>query len=186
MIASGVIRSLGKRVSFEPRIMVPSATSSTLPSLLEFLRRQFFMARHYSPKLWALIVVGWTLVVAAFWFNAALAVWGAATGAPRWWLPAALTAACYVLGTARSKLRTDACRECLPEHAEQLRAAQRVDLWAWPVASLLGWLGLIGSALGHRCTWRNIRYHLDRRGKVRSVTHLQDPGQSAADSRRAA
>lgn len=183
MVASRVIREAGKRVAFEPKIIVPSATDVGWGGLFEFLRRQFFMVRHYAPALWTGLLAAWTVSTVAFWSSAALSVWGAAAGAPWNWLPAGVAALLYALGVWRVAMRQDAARASVPQIQPQLAAAQRLELFGGPLLSLVGWIGLVSSALLRQVTWRGIAYRLGSDGRVRSVAHQpapEPPGRRAA------
>lgn len=194
VVATGVMQAERKRIGFEARIMVPSKTEMSLSGTIEFLRRQFYMTRHYSRWLWRAHLATSTLMIAAFWFCLALAVGGGLAGSPRWWIPGVMVSLLYGLGMWRAKMRQEACDESIPQCKSSLAAARRFEMFAHPFASLVAWVGLVGSAFGHDVIWRNIRYRLDRQGQVVELEHLQEPhlaeaplaSESKADGRRAA
>ena len=188
VVATRVIRSIGKRVGFEANIMVPSACDFTLSGFFEFMRRQFYMVRHYSSRMWLANLVASTTMIAAFWLAVALCAWGLATANPAWWQPAAVAGAFYGIGLFRVKLRQSACNHCLPQLKPLLRKARRLELWGHPLVSLIAWVGVVASTIGAAVTWRGIRYRVNSGGEVVQLDHLsqrvRDDGQ--AGSRRAA
>jgi hypothetical protein len=182
MVASRSIRQLGKRIGYEPHITVPSSSDMRFGALMEFVRRQFFMVRNYAPWLWLLLLAAWTVNTLAFWGSLAVAATAAAAGAAWWWVPAAYVGGCYLLGVWRARLRQAASAASLPALQRQLRQAQRWELWAGPLVSLIGWLGILASAVSRHVQWRGIRYRLGESGRVHSVRHrpTQAPGSRAA------
>lgn len=187
MVASRALRSLG-RIRYEPKVLLTSATETTLSGLLEFLRRQFFMVRNYSPGLWWLLLASWTVSIVGFWGALALSCWGVATGAPWQLAPIAVVSALYGLSVVRAGWRQQASRASLPAAQPSLLSAQRVERWCAPLISLLGWSAFVASACTRRVVWRGIEYRLARGGKVRLVRRPaeQDAGSASRPGSRAA
>lgn len=180
VLASGVIKRMGWRVGIEPRISVPSSSDMTFTALMEFLRRQFFLVYHYSRRFWWAIAVVWTMMLLSFWGSAAVAATAWAVGAAWWWVPALVASTAYVIGTLRVIMRQHASRASLPELQPALRAAQWFELLAHPLASVVGWLGLISAAVGNSICWRGIFYRIGRQGRVVELRHPESTPQEQA------
>ncbi|MGH8164992.1 MAG: glycosyltransferase, partial [Rhodanobacteraceae bacterium] len=74
-VATRTIHRAGLRVDFEPVCMVLSPVDGGWRQSLEFIRRQYIIARCYAPRWWLLALAGTTTPVITFWGGlAALAV----------------------------------------------------------------------------------------------------------------
>ncbi|MCA9178026.1 MAG: glycosyltransferase [Planctomycetales bacterium] len=189
VVATRTLSRAGWRIRFDSKVMVPSATNMSLAQLMEFLRRQFFMARHYSLGIWLGTLLVWTGMLGGFWWNVFYAATAALTGAanPRW--SAALAASIYAVGVGRAVLRQQASLASAPQFAAQLRPAQRFELWAHPLISLVGWASLVSSAVGSSIVWRGIHYRLRRDGHLIELRHAandQEAPEETGTSNRAA
>jgi hypothetical protein len=137
--------------------------------MLEFVRRQYLIARFYTPTWWWAALAACSLAQIAFWGSLTLAAVGAVVGAA-WAMPAALVcAAQYAVFVARAALRQSAARAFAPTATAQLQAARAFDIWCSPAAGLVNWLCLLASAFGNRITWRGITYTLKRGGQVVAI-----------------
>ena len=171
VLASGVMKRMGWRVGIEPRILVPSTCDMSFGALMEFLRRQFFLVYHYSRGFWWGTAIVWTLMLGCFWGSTIVGVTAWANGWSWWRAPFVVAAIAYLVGSARAYMRQQASRAGLPDLQPKLRAAQRFELVAHPLASLVGWLGMISAAIGNSICWRGIFYRIGRDGKVIELRH---------------
>lgn len=178
LVASRVLYLAGKKVNFEPRLMVASPLSATPSSALEFARRQYIIGRFYAPARWAVAVVGLTLpklVVA----SGLAAIPLAFLGQSGWWCFGQIGAlvSLGVLGCVRALYRQRLARLCLPAHATSLAASWRIDLLCWPLFSLMNWVCLLSSLLTDTVTWRGNRYQILPGGQIRLIERDTSSGQ---------
>lgn len=166
LVASSVLRRAGLRVVFEPNCFVASPLSVTFAGALEFIRRQYVMARFYAPRWWLSALAAATLGNTAFWGGLGLLCYELVRGGQYAWIPLVGTTLLYVLGAVRGWLRQDAGRPFFPQYELEFRRAGRIDIWAPPLIWLFNWVGLASSVLGRRVVWRGIRYRLGAKGRV--------------------
>jgi len=169
LVASLMLRRHGLAVRFEPACVVASPYDGNLFQLLSFLRRQYLIGRVHLFAGWLLGLAGATLPNLANAASLVMLAWGLAGGGLGVWLPAAVLAGQFVFGVARALLHRSIARLYVPHFREQLRSAERFDLWAGPIVSLVNWLGMLASAVGRHVTWRGITYELFRAGRTRIV-----------------
>jgi hypothetical protein len=134
--------------------------------MFEFVRRQYTVARFYSPKWWTLALVFCTISQLAFWGCLVLAIVGIERRANWSWAPVLVSLAMYLTYVARAALRQNAASHFLPEQLPKLKTATLFDIWVSPIAALANWLGLLGSLLGCSITWRCITYAIKKGGQV--------------------
>jgi hypothetical protein len=132
--------------------------------MFSFLRRQYFVARHYAPLHWAMALCGATVGSLALLGSAAMCLWGAVPGGFSPWLPALILSVVYGLSVFRAYVRQDLVRTYFPSLRLVFHKARRVDICAAPLAGLVHWAGIVGSLFGHEMVWRGIRYRLTRDG----------------------
>lgn len=186
LVASRVLHQAGLKVAFEPHCLVPSPLATTLSELLEFMRRQFVLARFDAKGLWLTTVLVSTLGVVAFWGGTALAAWYAVVGSAWVWVPLAGNVLLYALAAFRGWLRQDGILVYFPKEANDLRRAARFDIWAAPLVQLATWCGLVASLIGREIIWRGIRYRLGAGGKVqiKRVRSVRPAAFGLAEARR--
>lgn len=173
VVATRAVRRQGWRIGFHPRLLATSEVDFTFRGLGEFLRRQFFMVRHYAPRAYWLALTGWTLHLAVFWGGLAVAAGGWLLAQPVWLASGASVAAVHYAGTVlRAKMRQRALRRCLPQLPEAVRRTWSCETWAAPWVNLVGWSCMVAALWGNRVTWRAIRYRLDGRGRVAATQWL--------------
>ena len=169
LVATRVLHQAGLRVEFQPACMLASPLDNGWRQTWGFLRRQYVIARFYTPGWWLLAFVGACLPLAAFWGGLALFVAGWAAGASWILTPAAICAALYASTVLRGRLRCELAKLYLPEHQSQLKRAFRFDLWTGPLVLVANWLVMFSSLFGNRLKWRGIEYRILRRGQVRII-----------------
>ncbi len=167
-VATERIVNAGLRVSYEPRIHACSAIRLSAEQAAEFAVRQFFLTRFYAPRLWWLVVLGWTTAVVGLVLLPLLGVAGLMAGAA--WSPLALASGVllYCLASVRAAARQVAASLARPARCVT-PASRRFELWRHGEAAIWGWCMLMRSAVGCRTQWRGITYRLDERGRVREV-----------------
>lgn len=165
-----------KRLEFEPGCMTASPVDTSWRQLFEFVRRQYTVARFYSPTWWMLGLAFCTFAQLTLWGGAALAIVGFALHAPWALAVAALPLAMYCTCVLRASLRQNAAEAFLPRATQaRLTRAAAFDIWCSPLAGLVNWLGMLGSLWGNQITWRGITYSIRRGGQVQIVSRPDAP-----------
>ncbi len=158
--ASREVRKHHMKVTFVPSCLVASPVATTWPDLLEFGRRQFLIARVYSPIVWCIGLISSLASVVGLWGLLALVVYVWRVEAPYRLLYAAALGVYFAGQVLRAVLRQIAAFRLLPEHASSLKAAAWADIagcWLWaPLLMVI----MLSSAFGQIITWRGIRYRL--------------------------
>jgi hypothetical protein len=160
LVVSRLVHEAGLKVVYEPHCLVRSSADFTWSTLAEFLRRQYVVARVYAPIWWrfaALSAGATNLVVCGL---AGLAVWWASTGG-QWTIPALTLLACYLMNAGRAAVAARAVRPFVDVTDGKYQRVARINIWGWPLVSLVVGLGLAASAFGRTLVWRGIRYRLE-------------------------
>ena len=165
LVATCAIHENGLRVEFEPNCMVASPADGSLPWLIEFVRRQYFIARTYSPLYWNLGVVCNTIFSLHFLVSFCWIACSAATGRIPW-VPVVALAVIHAINVTRGILRHSAAKTYFPEHWNRLRGTAWFDIATEPLAAICNWVGMGLSFFGRTIVWRGIEYRLSRDGKV--------------------
>lgn len=167
LVASDVIRRAGLRIDFEPSCVVASPVDISLSRFFEFLRRQYFTARIYARRWWAVGLVSTSLLIFGY-FGCAVSVVLALMVRSRW-LPvsATLMASLVMLCFWRALVRVDLSAVYTSELGVSLVAAHWFDLLAHPVAMLVNWVGIVSSAFGRTIWWRGTRYRVVAPNRIR-------------------
>ena len=164
--------------------MVASPLDLSAAKALEFLRRQYMVARHYASWWWLAAVLSATFRNAV-WLGSLWAIGcGLVLGWPSPWVPAGLLGALYGLGACRAWLIQDLAGVYFPDRLMSLRAARRFAIWASPLAGMVEWLVLLGTVLGRHVVWRGIRYRFLPRGRIKIVGRRDRAGETASGTRR--
>jgi len=169
LVATRVLHQAKLRIEFQPACMLASPLDNNWRQTAAFLRRQYVIARFYTPQWWLLAFVAASLPMLTFWGGLALLAAGWASGDARAWLPAVICLAFYASTVLRGLLRCELARLYLPEHQARLARAFRFDLWTGPLVLLANWLVMFSSLFGNRLKWRDIVYRIQRGGQVRIV-----------------
>jgi len=169
LVAARELARNGNKLEFEPACMTASASAMDWGGLLEFVRRQYMVARFYSPRWWLLGLVACTVSQLVFWGSCIAAGIAIVQRADWLWIPSLTVASLYVTYVARALIRQRAARAFLPQQVRQLRVACWFDIALGPLAALVNWRALLGSLWGHRITWRGITYAIHGGGKVRII-----------------
>jgi ceramide glucosyltransferase len=169
LVASRQLRRARLPTHFDPACVVGSPLDVTWRGMFAFLRRQYLVARFYTPGWWAIGLASSTLTALA-WLGTFGALAAAATvGRPPWWAPAALGSLLYAVAAYRAWLRQDLAARHFPDQANRLRRPRRVDIWLGPVVSLVNWAALVASAFGRQIAWRGNRYRMHAGGRCAPV-----------------
>ncbi|HQU42778.1 MAG TPA: glycosyltransferase, partial [Pirellulales bacterium] len=169
LVATRVIRRAGLRVEFEPVSMVTSPVAVGWRQALEFIRRQYVIARSYAFAWWLLALAGSTVPMVTFWGGLVLLAVGLWQGAAWTWIPAAVCPAYYAGTLLRGYQRWVLGRLYVRESSPLMQRVAWLDIWAGPLVTLANWLAILASVVGSRLEWRGIRYRLGRGGRVLSV-----------------
>jgi len=169
LVAARELANTGMRIDFEPACMTASPSNVSWRQMFEFVRRQYTVARFYSPLWWSLALLFCTVAQAAFWGGAMLTAIGIALRASWAGYAMLMTIGLYATYVVRAALRQNAATRFLPEQQRRLARAKAFDTWLSPVAALANWVGLVGSLWGNCITWRSIKYSIVRGGQIRIV-----------------
>ncbi len=186
LIATRVMAREQRRVVAEPMCILPSPLDADWREMFSFVRRQLIIGRCYAVVHWYALLFGSSVMVATFWGSLSGAVWGLATAAAWSWKPALAVGVLYGLHQWRAHLRHDASRYYLPARQGDLRAVQRFDRWLGPVANVVGWLGLVCSALSRRIVWKGISYDMRPGGTITNIVRPDVPVPPVEAARKAA
>lgn len=157
LLVTSLIRRAKLKVVYEPHCLVTSAAQFSFPGLLEFLRRQYFQVRIYTPLWWWLGLSVAGLINGLYISSFLLAVVWAISGGP-FVLPVAVAVAYYLAATLRTSIRQRAIKPFLTIDDDVWRETSRFELLSSPLTGLFSLIGILSSAVGRRITWRGIRY----------------------------
>lgn len=160
LVVSRLVRSARLKVAYEPHCLVRSPAEFTWGALAEFLRRQYLVGRVYAPTWWGFAVVSSIFTNAVLCGLTAFGLWWAVTAGP-WTLPTFILLFIYLLTAMRRAFHADAVRPFLDISQAKYQRVTRINIWGWPIISLINGLGLAASAIGRTIVWRGIRYRLD-------------------------
>jgi len=175
LVATRELRRASRRVRFEPGCVVGSPVDYSLADVFRFVRRQYLVARCYTPGWWLVGLAGTTLSALAWLGNLAAIAAAWAYGVLPLWLPLGAMVVLYALSAGRGWIRQSLVETYFSERAAPPRAAVRFDVWANPLAALAGWLGVLGSLVGRHITWRGISYRMLPGGRIAAVERHDDP-----------
>jgi len=199
LVATRALRRAGRRVRFEPGCVVGSPVDYALADVFRFVRRQYLVGRYYTPGWWLFGLAATTLSALAWLGNLAAIAAAWAYGLLPLWLTIGVTAVLYALSVGRGWLRQSLIEMYFPGKRGResflqstIRAAPekdsrplflfaRFDVWANPLGALAGWLGVLGSLVGRRITWRGISYRMLPGGRIGAVEHRDAPAPPADD-----
>jgi hypothetical protein len=178
LVASRLMRRLKRMVRFEPSCVVASPLNVSFWHAIAFIRRQYLVTRLYTFNLWLFSLLGATFMNTVWVGNLGVVAWCLLTGAHSAWIPAAVSAALYLVTVYRGWLRQSLAKTYFPKWSRTSRLVQWVDVFGNPMVELAHWVGIVISALGNRIHWRGIRYDVLPGGQVLEVLR---PGEKAAE-----
>jgi hypothetical protein len=167
LVVSRLLNRYGLGVMYHPPCMVASPLDYPGRSMLSFLRRQYLVARFYSPRHWLLGLTTITITNCVLLVSLGMVVRGALLGRGPVAIPAAVVTALYGIGVFRAWVRQSLAIVFFPNLEAVLRAPRWFDVWAGPLTSLVHWIGILGSLLGRDMVWRGIRYRLLLGGQIK-------------------
>ena len=165
LIVSRLVHRAGLRVAYDPHCLVTSPARTTLAGLAEFLRRQYLILRIYSPLWWQAAFWGGLVTNLTLLASIVLAAFWRATAGP-WWIPAGCGLFLYTLGSCRAAIFAEAVRPFVAAERGNFDRVAWLNIWGWPLVTLVNWLGLLSASVGRRITWRGIRYRIDSSRQV--------------------
>ncbi|HVX09768.1 MAG TPA: glycosyltransferase [Pirellulales bacterium] len=175
LVATRVVHGAGLRIEFEPACMVSSPVDGDWRQALEFVRRQYVIARAYAWRWWLLALVGGSLPVLALWGGLAALAIGLWQHAEWTWLPAAICPAYYATTLVRGYQRWMLGRTYVADQPPLMQRIAWLDIWTGPLVSLINWLAILSSLVGNHLRWRGIDYHLARGGTVVALARRCQP-----------
>ena len=158
-----VLKRHGLTAVFEPSCLVASPLNCTWQSMAEFTRRQYLIARIYSPRMWWFALSATFLSQTVFW-GSAIAFLGFDLGGATGWVLGLLVAV-YGINTIRAIMRQRAASLRFPIRTVNARWAAWLDILGHPLLGLGHFLFLLAS-IGREITWRGIRYRLHNAHKT--------------------
>lgn len=179
LVATRLLHRERLAVEFEPVCMVVSPLEGGWRQALEFIRRQYVVARCYAPVWWLLAFIAYTLGVVTFWGGLVALAIGASRGASWSWFPAAVCVLAYGASLVRGCQRRELALLYLPQQRDLLERLTWLDLWTGPLVALVNWLCIASSWAGTRLAWRGIQYQIGRSGRVTRV-YRDRAGESAS------
>ncbi len=159
LVVSRLVHRAGLKVAYDPHCLVTSTADVNFLGLAEFVRRQYLQVRVFVPLWWHAAFWAASLANVMVWTSLVLAVVWARRGGP-WWVPAGYGVLYYAAVGCKIRIAANTVQ---PFVAVERAAFQRVwqfAVWAWPLAALANWLGLVAARLGRTIVWRGIRYRL--------------------------
>jgi ceramide glucosyltransferase len=175
LVASNQLRRARLKVRFDPACVLTSDVDFDWTGMLDFVARQYRIARCYAPDWWLLALAAATAANLTWLVSLGLLAWSMLAGSPPAWLPAGVLGVLYGLGFYRGWAILSLAAEHSPQNLRELRGVRLLAMWASPVAAFVQWLGLIASAGGNRVIWRAIEYRLGSKGRVLSKRVLAIP-----------
>jgi cellulose synthase/poly-beta-1,6-N-acetylglucosamine synthase-like glycosyltransferase len=176
LVAARELSLTGKKLEFEPGCMTASLVDVNWRQMFEFVRRQYTVARFYSPAWWKLGLLFCTVSQLAFWGGAVFAAMGFVLRAPWAMTVAVLPLVMYITYVLRASLRQNAAESFLSETGQsRLSLAAQFDIWCSPLAGLVNWGGMLGSLLHNQITWRGITYAIEPGGQVQILGRTETP-----------
>jgi cellulose synthase/poly-beta-1,6-N-acetylglucosamine synthase-like glycosyltransferase len=166
LVASELLGRAGLEVRFDPACVLSSPVDFNWSQMIEFLRRQYCITRHYAFRWWLLALAAATASNLALIVSLVLLAVLAGAKSPLAWLPAGVLATLYGLGVYRGWAMQSLAAVYSPEHRRELRGVRRWHIAGNFAVNFVQWLGLLASASGNRVRWRSIDYRLDSTGKV--------------------
>ncbi|HTI51100.1 MAG TPA: glycosyltransferase [Planctomycetaceae bacterium] len=159
LVVSRLVHQARLKVAYEPHCLVRSSADFTWAGLAEFLRRQYLVARVYAPTWWKFAALSAGLTNFVVLGLAILALWYGLTGGP--WLLAALgLLSCYALTALRNAISARAVQPFVDVTDNLYAQVACINIWGWPLVSLVVGVGLAASAVGRTIVWRGIQYVL--------------------------
>lgn len=146
-------------IHFVPACLTASLEDCAFVELLEFTTRQMKITRVYAAHLWKAVLISGLVFVPTFFGGLALVGVRAVLGLTYAW-PLALVVIIYTLGIWKAWLRLKAVHLVLARHRDLLRKDAFVQLFLWPLATLLFLYNALAAAFSRRITWRGITYEL--------------------------
>jgi ceramide glucosyltransferase len=184
LMVTRVLRRHGLHAVYAPKCLAASPIDMNWGQAVEFLRRQYFMGRHYAAGHWWLALLVTLSTQLALWTSLACGLWLSTFRPSGWaWLAWWTAATAYGLTVYRGWMREDvAARRFagLPRPSRSAGWARLVSLFCGPFFGPLICLCQLGSSFSRCVTWRGVRYWMGAEGRIGRVEHLRgDRGQTA-------
>jgi cellulose synthase/poly-beta-1,6-N-acetylglucosamine synthase-like glycosyltransferase len=184
LVASRTIHAASGLVRYCPQSLCVTRIDLTWYGALEFLRRQYLIARKYAPRLFwpgylvlaSSVLTWWTLLALAILAGGPVAA-GCAVAA----------AVMYFSHVAKARWRQAVFHRKDSRAFAANRLAAQFDTWASPLVSTINLLAMTASLFGSQICWRGNRYHIYRDGQIRLIggpsSTLPQPSRLPAESR---
>jgi ceramide glucosyltransferase len=152
------MREAGLGIAFVPGAMTASVESCGFRELMEFTTRQMKITRVYAPGFWIPALIGASLhCVTVIWSVGLLAL--SQDQSPR--IIAAFTLALvWGLSVGKARLRMDAMRLAMPQHAFALDRQRKWQMILWAVTPFIFLYNCVAALFSREIVWRGVRYRM--------------------------
>lgn len=161
---TNVLGATDYRVHFEPKNLTASVGNCDFAELLEFTTRQMKITRIYSPKHFAVSMIGSSIfaisvacMVAGLYFSTGIVFWSCLT----------LCLSIWMLGSMKAALRVYAVSNVLRDNTHAIGGQYFWHVLLWPISTLLFLLVDFLALLSRRIVWRGIAYELVSDKRIR-------------------
>lgn len=167
LVATRALHGAGLKVRFSPYSVSRSEIEGGWAATLEFIRRQYLIARRYAPRLWRMGLANHVAAQAGIFGSLAWAALGSGTASRSF--AAATSVALYGMAVLRGHWRQKLAACYAPDDGSKLRLARQTDIWLSPIFGLANLFLLLGSAFGSQIQWRGIRYLISPGGRILNI-----------------
>lgn len=188
LVVSRLVRQAGMKVIYDPHCLVASPADFSAGGLIEFIRRQYIVAKVYARGWW-LGAVAATFATNLFWWGALGLTAQSFFSGGSWRAPATFALVYYLMTALRFAMATRAVRPFIRVDPAVYGGVARCSIWAWPLVGLANGLGLLASGFGRTIIWRGIEYRLVSATQTEMTVPADDATartQDGEDARRAA
>lgn len=155
-----ILREAKLPIRFVPACLIASFGDCRSSELLEFTTRQLKITRVYAAHFWRSVLLGNLLFGVVFFGGIGLVVVRAVSGRS-YLLPLSLLLTMFVLGSAKSFVRSRAASLALANYQLPARQGWLSHMTLWPLTSVLYLYNALAAACSRRIKWRGITYQLN-------------------------
>ncbi|MGI9517390.1 MAG: glycosyltransferase family 2 protein, partial [Pirellulaceae bacterium] len=184
LVATRHIDKCGDKIVYDPRCLSISRFNMNWAGALEFMRRQYLIARKYTPRVFWPGYLVLLVCVSGWWGLVALAAVNA--GNSFGWLYVAGAGAIYLANVIKGVLRQSVFRARNKQIFQQNRAAAAFDIFCWPIVASLMLLIVTISIPGNRICWRGNQYLIKRGGEIELLNPASAANQELSPQNKAA
>lgn len=184
LVATRHVDQCGENVAYDPRCLSISRFNMTWSGAFEFMRRQYLIARKYTPRVFWPGYLVLFVCVSTWWALVVLAAFN--PGNSFGWLCVAGAGVIYLANATKGILRQWMFRARDQNVFKRNWAAAAFDILCWPVVASLMLLVLTISIPGNRICWRGNDYLIKRGGQIQLLNPASDADNELPLHRKAA